>query len=175
MPGSQPPSQPIAQTVHRLSTDSSHSQHAAGNISAIAIAIAAASISTAITPTAAACPPADVTFINAKVEGVQHGEGCSTILLDGGRKLQGSLVLDATGHARRLVKFDKKFDPGYQGAYGIIAGEASVTAALAAALLAGGGGWRCACSLCPWLHLLHAAVALVPWRLQQCNGTASHP
>jgi hypothetical protein len=31
------------------------------------------------------------------------------------------MVLDATGHARKLVKFDKKFDPGFQGAYGIIA------------------------------------------------------
>ena len=33
----------------------------------------------------------------------------------------GALVLDATGHSRRLVKFDRKFDPGYQGAYGIVA------------------------------------------------------
>lgn len=35
---------------------------------------------------------------------------------------QGSLVLDATGHARKLVNYDQKFDPGYQGAYGITAG-----------------------------------------------------
>eukprot|EP00955_Chlamydomonas_euryale_P102007 365387-Chlamydomonas_euryale.AAC.14 len=34
-----------------------------------------------------------------------------------------SLVLDATGHKRKLVEFDKEFNPGYQGAYGIIAGE----------------------------------------------------
>jgi flavin-dependent dehydrogenase len=36
-------------------------------------------------------------------------------------RLTGSLVLDATGHSRRLVEFDRKFDPGYQGAYGIVA------------------------------------------------------
>jgi lycopene beta-cyclase len=42
----------------------------------------------------------------------------------GGRQIQGSLVLDATGHRRQLVKFDQDFDPGYQGAYGIIAGGA---------------------------------------------------
>jgi flavin-dependent dehydrogenase len=35
--------------------------------------------------------------------------------------VRGSLVLDATGHSRRLVEFDRAFDPGYQGAYGIVA------------------------------------------------------
>ncbi len=36
-------------------------------------------------------------------------------------QIRGSLVLDATGHARRLVQYDKTFDPGFQGAYGIVA------------------------------------------------------
>ena len=36
-------------------------------------------------------------------------------------QIRGSLVLDATGHSRRLVQYDKKFDPGFQGAYGIVA------------------------------------------------------
>jgi len=55
---------------------------------------------------------------------VQHGDGSSTVTVEGPESVQisGSLVLDATGHSRRLVEFDKKFDPGYQGAYGIIAG-----------------------------------------------------
>jgi len=38
-----------------------------------------------------------------------------------GSSIRGTLVLDATGHARRLVEFDKEFNPGYQGAYGIMA------------------------------------------------------
>ena len=29
-------------------------------------------------------------------------------------------MLDCTGHARRLVNFDQKFDPGYQAAYGMM-------------------------------------------------------
>ncbi len=66
---------------------------------------------------------AGVTFLKSKVDKVNHAEGASSVALDGDAVLQGSLVLDATGHSRRLVEFDKKFDPGYQGAYGIICGE----------------------------------------------------
>lgn len=67
------------------------------------------------------CIATGVTFLNAKVDGVTHADGSSTLSTVDGRKIQGSLVLDATGHVRKLVEFDKKFDPGYQGAYGIIA------------------------------------------------------
>jgi lycopene beta-cyclase len=35
--------------------------------------------------------------------------------------LHARAVLDATGHARRLVRFDAGFTPGYQAAYGILA------------------------------------------------------
>ena len=31
-----------------------------------------------------------------------------------GTRIQGRMVLDATGHARKLVEYDKPFDPGYQ-------------------------------------------------------------
>ena len=31
-----------------------------------------------------------------------------------GSRLTATMVLDATGHARKLVEFDAKFDPGYQ-------------------------------------------------------------
>ena len=31
-----------------------------------------------------------------------------------GSRLTATMVLDATGHARKLVEFDSKFDPGYQ-------------------------------------------------------------
>jgi lycopene beta-cyclase len=34
--------------------------------------------------------------------------------------IRAALVLDATGHARRLVSYDAPFDPGFQGAYGAI-------------------------------------------------------
>ncbi|KAI8463201.1 MAG: chloroplast lycopene beta cyclase precursor [Monoraphidium minutum] len=67
------------------------------------------------------CVSAGVKFVTDKVEGVAHGGGSSTVSTAGGKTVKGSLVLDATGHSRRLVKFDQKFDPGYQGAYGIIA------------------------------------------------------
>jgi hypothetical protein len=61
--------------------------------------------------------------MTGKVDSVSHSSGSSTVKLQGSDvTVSGSLVLDATGHSRRLVQFDKKFDPGYQGAYGIIAG-----------------------------------------------------
>uniref|UniRef100_A0A7S0RHM7 lycopene beta-cyclase n=1 Tax=Chlamydomonas leiostraca TaxID=1034604 RepID=A0A7S0RHM7_9CHLO len=66
------------------------------------------------------CAKAGVKFISTNVDGVSHANGCSTVRCKDGRTVTGSLVLDATGHARKLVKFDRKFDPGYQGAYGII-------------------------------------------------------
>ena len=31
-----------------------------------------------------------------------------------------AFVVDATGHSRTLVRFDETFDPGYQGAYGLL-------------------------------------------------------
>eukprot|EP00775_Hariotina_reticulata_P007052 gene7052-7266_t len=68
------------------------------------------------------CVAAGVTFISGKVDSVSHSKSSSTVKLqDSDVQLTGTLVLDATGHSRRLVEFDKKFDPGYQGAYGIIA------------------------------------------------------
>ncbi|GLC47197.1 hypothetical protein PLESTB_001621900 [Pleodorina starrii] len=67
------------------------------------------------------CNEAGVTFLPAKVAGCTHGEGSSEVQLTDGRKIRGSLVLDTTGHSRRLVQYDKKFDPGFQGAYGIVA------------------------------------------------------
>lgn len=66
--------------------------------------------------------PVGVTFLKRKVDSVSHADGSSTVRLSDGSTIQGSMVLDATGHSRRLVKYDKEFNPGYQGAYGIIAG-----------------------------------------------------
>ena len=41
--------------------------------------------------------------MNGSVVGVSHGEGTSTVQLADGRTVTGSLVLDATGHQRKLV------------------------------------------------------------------------
>ena len=68
-----------------------------------------------------------VTFLSGAVASVEHTESYSSVKLADGRCIQGRLVLDATGHKRKLIKYDRKFDPGYQGAYGIIAGEWVIT------------------------------------------------
>lgn len=73
--------------------------------------------------TACCCMRTGVTFLNAKVDSVSHADGSSTVKAADGRLLRGSLVLDATGHSRKLVEYDQPFNPGYQGAYGIMAGE----------------------------------------------------
>lgn len=65
------------------------------------------------------CIAAGVKFLTVKVEGVDHGEGHSVVRCEGEIRLVGSLAVDATGHSRRLVEYDRPFDPGYQGAYGI--------------------------------------------------------
>lgn len=71
------------------------------------------------------CIARDVTFHLSKVETVNHDivPGKSEVVCsDSGKtRVYASLVLDATGHSRKLVQYDKEFNPGYQGAYGITA------------------------------------------------------
>jgi len=43
------------------------------------------------------------------------------VTCEDGTLIEAAVVLDATGHSRRLVKYDKPFNPGYQIAYGIVA------------------------------------------------------
>ena len=43
---------------------------------------------------------------------MSHGDGRSTVALEGGGQVAGSLVVDATGHSRKLVEYDKPFNPG---------------------------------------------------------------
>ena len=45
---------------------------------------------------------------------VIHGEGKSLLTCEDGTEVSANLVLDATGHARKLVEFDRPFNPGYQ-------------------------------------------------------------
>ena len=57
---------------------------------------------------------AGVTFQMAKVDKVEHQDGSSHVMCSDGTQIKGCMVLDATGHARKLVEYDKPFDPGYQ-------------------------------------------------------------
>jgi lycopene beta-cyclase len=77
-----------------------------------------------------AAAAAGVEFLTGKADDVLHdddvagggGEVLSALTLRGGAApLHARAVLDATGHARRLVRFDTGFTPGYQAAYGILA------------------------------------------------------
>lgn len=67
------------------------------------------------------CAQQGVQFFYGKALSTTHGGGQSTLHCSEGVDLVGSLVADATGYSRALVQFDKEFNPGYQGAYGIVA------------------------------------------------------
>lgn len=47
--------------------------------------------------------------------------GYSDVICSDGETVRGKLVLDATGYARKFTQFPSAYDPGYQGAYGIMA------------------------------------------------------
>ena len=59
-------------------------------------------------------------FAVGKAARVTHAGPLSAAHLTDGRELHARAVLDATGHARRLVEFDSEFTPGYQAAYGCL-------------------------------------------------------
>lgn len=69
-------------------------------------------------PHACRCIEQGVTFLSEKVDYVDHGETgteeSSKVVTVDGRELYARAVLDATGHARRLVEFEEEFTPGYQ-------------------------------------------------------------
>lgn len=56
-----------------------------------------------------------------QVKHVTHSKDRSFVQCDDGTMVEAAVVLDATGHSRRLVQYDKPFNPGYQIAYGIVA------------------------------------------------------
>jgi len=90
------------------------------------------------------CVTAGVTFVRGAAVGVEHDATGSTLAVGEAKRkaaaggegggdedasgglpppppsLRSALVLDATGHARRLVSYDAPFDPGFQGAYGAV-------------------------------------------------------
>ena len=63
-----------------------------------------------------------VEFGAAAVESCDNSSSSHSIVtLSDGRKVFAKMVLDATGHSRKLVEFDRDFTPGYQAAFGIVA------------------------------------------------------
>ena len=55
------------------------------------------------------------------MKSVKHDEDdVSEVTLSDGSVLFAKMVLDATGHARKLVDFEREFTPGYQAAFGIV-------------------------------------------------------
>ena len=55
------------------------------------------------------------------MKSVKHEEDdVSEVTLSDGSVLFAKMVLDATGHARKLVDFEREFTPGYQAAFGIV-------------------------------------------------------
>eukprot|EP00897_Mesotaenium_endlicherianum_P000322 jgi/Mesen1/10290/ME000079S09707 len=67
------------------------------------------------------CIDNGVKFYQAKVENVVHDRQSSVVSCSSGVTMKAALILDATGHSRRLVKYDQPFNPGYQAAWGIMA------------------------------------------------------
>lgn len=67
------------------------------------------------------CIDNGVYFEVEKVESVNLNSEIRKVLCSSNRVLKTRLVLDATGHSRKLINYDKEFNPGFQGAYGYIA------------------------------------------------------
>jgi len=67
------------------------------------------------------CIETGVQFADAKVKDCNNSASDkSVITCSDGRQVSGTFVVDATGHSKALVKYDTaRYDPGYQGAYGI--------------------------------------------------------
>ena len=58
-------------------------------------------------------PPAH--SLSPQAKDVRHGGGRSVVECEGQVCASGSLVLDATGHSRQFVEYDKPFNPGGVG------------------------------------------------------------
>ena len=79
----------------------------------------------------ARCAARGVRFGACAVEDVRHERGGSIVTLKGGNpsdadgslagaEVHAKMVLDATGHVRKIVEFERDFTPGYQAAFGIV-------------------------------------------------------
>ena len=80
----------------------------------------------------ARCVERGVQFGACAVEDVRHERDGSIVTLKGGdpsdpvngllagAEVHAKMVLDATGHVRKIVEFERDFTPGYQAAFGIV-------------------------------------------------------
>ena len=78
------------------------------------------------------CVDAGVVFGALAVDAVEHEDEGSVVFAkptddeerdastERRSEIHASLVLDATGHVRKLVEFEREFTPGYQAAFGIL-------------------------------------------------------
>uniref|UniRef100_A0A0D9VD69 lycopene beta-cyclase n=1 Tax=Leersia perrieri TaxID=77586 RepID=A0A0D9VD69_9ORYZ len=67
------------------------------------------------------CIAHGVKFHKAKVTNVNHGDASSVVICDDGTAIPATVVLDATGFSRSLVRYGEPYNPGYQVAYGVLA------------------------------------------------------
>eukprot|EP00890_Picochlorum_soloecismus_P003143 jgi/Picsp_1/382/NSC_00380-R1_lycopene beta cyclase len=65
------------------------------------------------------CIERGVKFHQSKVKDSSNLRHGTCLTCEDGFKVTGTFAVDATGHSRKLVHYDGKYDPGYQGAYGI--------------------------------------------------------
>ena len=68
------------------------------------------------------CLAAGVRFHRGRAASYHHGWKRSTLECQDGVEVTAQVVVDATGHSRLLTEMDGKHDPGYQAAYGVMAG-----------------------------------------------------
>lgn len=68
------------------------------------------------------CLNAGVQFHLGRAKDCVHDDDGSKLACLDDLVISASFVIDATGHARKLTKMDGDHDPGYQAAYGIMAG-----------------------------------------------------
>lgn len=68
------------------------------------------------------CLDAGVQFHLGRAKGCSHDDDGSKLACLDDLVISASFVIDATGHARKLTKMDGEHNPGYQAAYGIMAG-----------------------------------------------------
>lgn len=71
------------------------------------------------------CVDSHVEFHKGRVSECHHERKTSTLECHDSLQITARVVVDATGHACKLTNMEGKHDPGYQAAYGIMAGMAS--------------------------------------------------
>lgn len=71
------------------------------------------------------CLKVGVQFHYGRAKDCVHDDDGSKLACLDDLVISALVVVDATGHARKLTKMDGKDNPGYQAAYGITAGESA--------------------------------------------------